>query len=254
MESKVEHLPVSHKAWAWFEANKKPTLYGAGAVLVVGVIVAFFLYRQSAEEMAASEALSKVSVSQMTGAGGGSTADAYLKVAAEHPKSSAGARALLLAAGSLYGEGKYDEAKTQFDRFKREYASSPFIGQALLGVAACLDAKGNAREAMAAYQDVIARRPGDYVVSQARFSLARLHVAQNEPEKARILLEEVERSDPYSSLGSEAGMRLEELKQKYPKLFAPAAPLPTAPAAPSAAVPAVPLATNPAAPKVQTPK
>ena len=254
MESKVEQLPVWHKAWAWFEANKKPALYGGVALLVVGVIVAFFLYRQSVEETAASEALSKVSVSQMTGAGGGSTAEAYLKVAAEHPKSSAGARALLLAAGSLYGEGKHDEAKAQFDRFKREYASSPFIGQALLGVAACLDAKGNAREAMAAYQDVIARRPGDYVVSQARFSLARLHVAQNEPDKARTLLEEVERGDPYSSLGSEAGMRLEELKQKYPKLFAPAAPLPTATAASLPTAPVAPLPTNTTPLKVQTPK
>ena len=63
MESQAEHLPVSHKAWAWFEANKKPTLYGVGAVLVVGVIVAFVLYRQNAEEVAASEALSKASLS-----------------------------------------------------------------------------------------------------------------------------------------------------------------------------------------------
>jgi tetratricopeptide (TPR) repeat protein len=155
----------------------------------------------------------------------------------------------------LYSEGKYEEAKAQFERFKREYGSSPFIGQALLGLAACQDAKGNAREAMAAYQDVIARRPGDYVVSQARFSLARLHVAQNEPEKARILLEEVERSDPYSGLGSEAGMRLEELKVKYPKLFAPAAPLATAsPLAPAPAVSAVPAVKGPATAAPAAPK
>ncbi len=44
------------------------------------------------------------------------------------------------------------------------------------------------------------------------------------PELARNLFEEVERSNPYGSLGSEAGMRLEELKIKYPNLFTPTEP------------------------------
>jgi tetratricopeptide (TPR) repeat protein len=219
MESTVEQLPVSHKAWAWFEANKKQALYGGGGLLVVGVIVAFFLYRQNEQELAASEALSNVSVPQMTGMGPRTdVAQAYLKVAATYPKSGAGARALLLGAGSLFLDGKYADAKTQFERFRREYPDSPFVGEAMLGVAAYLDAQGSSRDAMTAYKDVITRRSGDNVLTQARFALARLYEAQNEPEQARNLFEEVERTDPYSSLGSEAGMRLEELKVKYPKL------------------------------------
>ena len=59
------------------------------------------------------------------------------------------------------------------------------------------------------------------MLPQARFALARLYEAQNKPELARNLFEEVERSNPYGSLGSEAGMRLEELKLKYPKLATP---------------------------------
>jgi len=227
MEFDAAQLPLSHKAWAWFEANKKQTVWSAGALLVLGVIVAFFLYRQDEAEIAASEALSNVSMPQMTGAARGDTAAAYLKVAAEHPKSRAGARALLLAAGSLFVEGKYADAQTQFERFRREHADSPFVGQALLGIAACLDAQGKAREAMAAYKDLADHHPGDNGVPQARFSLARLHEAQNEPEQARNLFEEVERTVPYGSLGDEARMRLEELKTKYPNLFAPPAPMPT---------------------------
>ena len=69
MESDAGQLPISHKAWAWFEANKKQALWGAGAVLLVGVIIAFVLYQQSEDEVAASEALSNVSVPQLTGAG-----------------------------------------------------------------------------------------------------------------------------------------------------------------------------------------
>jgi TolA-binding protein len=228
MESDAGQLPLSHKAWAWFEANKKQVLWGAGGVLVLGVIVAFYLYRQNEADVAASEALSNVSVPQMTGAGSrGDIAEAYLKVAATHPKSRAGARALLLAAGSLFVDGKYAEAKTQFERFRREYSDSPFMGEALLGIAACLDAQGKARDAMAAYKDLIDHHAGDNALPQARFALARLHETQNEPEQAHNLFEEVERTDPYGSLGDEARMRLEELKIKYPKLLATMTPTPT---------------------------
>jgi TolA-binding protein len=228
MESKVEQLPVWQQAWAWFEANKKPVLWGSGAVVIVGVIVAFVLYQQKEAEVAASEALSNVAVPQMTGAGArGDLAAAYLKVAATYPKSRAGTRALLLAASSLFAEGKYAEAKTQFERFRREYPESPFVGEALLGVAASLDAQGNSREAMTAYKDLISRRPADSVVSSARFALARLHEAQNEPEQARRLYEELERTDPYSGLADESRLRLEELKLKYPTVAAVAAPAAT---------------------------
>jgi TolA-binding protein len=228
MESDVGQLPLSHKTWAWFEANKKQTLWSVGGVMVLGVVIAFVIYQQNEADVAASEALSNVSVPQLTGAGRGDVAEAYLKVAATYPKSRAGARALLLAAGSLFTEGKYSEAKTQFERFTREHSDSLFMGEALLGVAACLDAQGNkAAEAITAYRNLIDHHPGDVVLPQARFALARIYEAQNEPEKARNLFEEVERNDPYGSLGSEAGMRLEELKAKYPQLAAPATPTPT---------------------------
>ena len=227
MESNVEQLPISHKAWAWFEAHKKQTITGAALLLVVGVIIAFFIYRQNEEEVAASEALSNVVVPQLTGSANRSeTAEAYLKVAATYPKSTAASRALLLAAGSLFVEGKYPEAKVQFDRFAREHRDSPFMGQALLGIAACQDVLGKTNEAMVAYKNLIDHHPGENVVSQARFALGCLYEAQHDPEKARNQFEEVARENPYGSLGSEAGMRLEELKIKYPKLW-PATPLPT---------------------------
>ena len=226
MESDAVQIPVSHKAWAWFEANKKQTLWGTGIVLVVGTIIAFFLYRQNEAEVAASEALSSVAMPQASGARA-DTVEGYLKVAAAHPRSKAGARALLLAAGGLFVEGKYDEAKTQFERFRREYSDSLFMGEALLGIAACLDAQAQTRDAMAAYKEFIERHSGDSNVPQAKFALARLHEAQNEPEQARNLFEDMERSQPYGSLGDEARMRLEELKTKFPKLMAPVTPAPT---------------------------
>ncbi len=196
--------------------------------MLVGVIIAFLIYQQGEKEVAASEALSNVSVGQLTGASRqADNAEAYLRVAAMYPKSSAGARAVLLAAGSLFTERKYAEAKTQFERFTHDYPDSPFMGEARLGVAACLDAEGNTADAVAAYKDLIDRHPTDVVVPQAKFALARLYEAQHKPEQARDLYEDVERSDPYGSFGNEAGMRVEELNEKYPKQAAPLAPMPT---------------------------
>jgi TolA-binding protein len=222
MESEAGQIPISHKALAWFEANKKQALSGAGVLLVVGVIVAFFLYRQNEAQIAASEALSMVAMPQLSGPGAHpDPVEGYLKVAATYPNSGAGARALLLAAGSLFVDAKYDEAKTQFERFRREYADSPYMGEALLGIASCWDAQGKAREAMTAYKELIDRRPGDSNVPAAKFALGRLHAAQKEPDQARALFEDVERTDPYGSLGDEARMQMEDLKTKFPKLLAP---------------------------------
>jgi len=242
MESEATQLPLWQQAWVWFEANKKQTLWGAGGLVLVGLIVSFVLYRQDEADISASEALSNLALPQMTGASRGDTPEAYLKVAAAHPGSRAGGRAVLLAAGSLFVEAKYDEARNQFERFNREYSDSPFKGEALLGIAACADAQGKTDEAITGYKNLIDRRPTDYVLPQARFALGRLYESQNKPELARSQFEEVAHSNPYGSLGSEAGIRLEELKTKYPALFATTTPVPTnaAPfkvAAPTSAVP-----------------
>ena len=77
---------------------------------------------------------------------------------------------------------------------------------------------------MTAYKELIDRRPTDYILPEARFALGRLYEAQNKPEEARLQFEQVARNNPYGSLGSEAGIRLEELKVKYPSLFTPPAP------------------------------
>ena len=225
MESEVEQLQLTHRLWAWFENNKTQAVWGAGILVIAGLVVSFFVWRQGEQVKMAGEALSSVMLSQATDPNARPpTAESFLKIATEYANSQAGARAVLLAASDLFVQGKYPEAKAQFERFTREHRDSPLMGQALLGVAACLDAQGKTNDAVQAYKDLIDHHLGENVLPQARFALARLYEAQTDPEKARTLFEEVERDNPYGSLGSEAGMRLEELKLKYPNL-APATTL-----------------------------
>ncbi len=229
-----------YQLWAWVETNKKQVAWGAVALAAATFIAWFFFVHQDAKEIAACEALSAAAAPQvgLPGAGAAS-AEAYLRVAATYPNSSAAARAVLLGAASLFVEGKYDQAKLQFERFTREHRDSPFMGQALLGIAACQDALEKTNEATVAYKNLVERHAGENVAPQARFALARLYEEQNKPEQALQLFEEVNRSSLGSSIGSEAGMRVEELRLKYPS----PAPAPTPTAAP----------TNPAPLELQKP-
>src|SRR5206468_4481552 len=107
------------------------------------------------------------------------------------------------------------------------------MGQALLGIAASWDAQGKTNEAVAAYKNLVDHHPGESVIPQAKFALARLYEAQGKLEQARIYFEELNRTEHYGSLGSEAGMRLEEMIAKNPGLV----PKPATPSAPTNAIP-----------------
>ena len=230
MDSDAAQLPVFDRLEIWLGKNRTQALTGATIVIALGLIVGFFLWYRGEKETNASEALTSVSVP--TGPGQrADTADAYLKVAATYPKSSAAARAVLLAGSTLFVDGKYDQAKAQFEKFVHEYRDPIFMGQALLGIAACLDAQNKTEEAIRAYKDLMEHHSADPAASQAKFALARLYEGQGKPEQARPLFEEVARAEPYTSIGSEAGMRSEELKMKHPELFAPQ---------PSATIPEMP--------------
>jgi tetratricopeptide (TPR) repeat protein len=251
MDSKADELPLSDRFWTWFEANKKPALIGL-LILILGAIIAIVItWRRSEADTAASEGVANITADQAAfgPAASTNTANEYLKIANEYPKTPAGARALLLAAGSFFAEGKYDQAMMQFERFAREYPDNPLMGQSLLGVAASLEAQGKISEATAAYKSLVERHPTDVVAPRAHFALGRLYEAQGKPEQARTEYETVLRSEqPYGgggSLGNEAGIRLEEFRWKYPQLNPPPAP------APSAMTPPIMVGTNPPQLKVQ---
>lgn len=219
MQPEVVELPLWQKTWAWFEQNRKQAIWGTGIVVGVVLIYWFFTWQQGEKEISAGEALSDVSSLQMSNPNARAEgAAAYLKVASAYPKSSAAARAVLLAAGSYFSEGKYPEAKALFERFNREHRESGLVGEALLGIAACADAQNQTNEAVVAYKSLVDHHAGEPVIPQAKFALARLYEAQNKLELAHNYYEELNKAEPYSSIGSEAGMRAEELVAKNPSL------------------------------------
>ena len=229
MESNVAQLPLSDRLWDWFETYKRQILLVAAFLVVAGIVIWFIIWQRDAKLLDAGAALTQVAAGELQGTGAHVDSEAYLKVARDYPNSMAGARALLLAAGSLFDQNKYPDAQAQFERFVREYQGNSLMGQALFGIACCLDAEQKTDQALNAYKDLITRHPNESFVPQAKFALARIYETQGKPELARDLYQEVEHATPFSSLGNEAGVRMEELIAKHPNLQpAPPAPIPTA--------------------------
>lgn len=215
MEQNVAQLTYFERLLAWFETSKKQVMWGVIILVTLAVIISYYLWNEDQKEAKAGEALSGLLTAAAMGGGTRTEpASAYLKIASEFPGTSAGGQAILLAGESLFVEGKYADAQVQFQRFIREYPGNALSSQAQLGIAACLDAQGKTDEAARTYKEVFERHPTANVVPQAKFALAKIYESQNKFDQARGLYQEIARGD--TTIGSEAGMRLDELNLKAP--------------------------------------
>jgi TolA-binding protein len=237
MEQKSAESHLLLDAWVWFEKNRKPVLIGVVAVAAAGLLAGTMVWSRKQKEIAAGEALSKALLAQLVSGNRGEAADGLLKVAGAHAGTSGGAQALLLGAGALFAGGKHTEAQAQFEKFSREYVGHMLTPQAKLGLAACLAAQGKSEDAARAYKDVADRYPNANTAAAARFALGGIYQSQGKLEDALNVFEQVARAEGGTSLGSEAGMRAEEIRQKLPPIPMPAITPPTAPASTNAALP-----------------
>lgn len=239
---------------AWLEVNKKRVLIGVIVLAVLIFALSLYRWNRGQAEIAANAVL--LALENQAGRGQaakGPGAQAYLQVAASHQGTSAGAQAQLLGAEALFKEGKYAEAKAQFEVFLRDHSDNPFLPTAAFGIAASLDSQDKTNEALVAYQNVVAGYPNSAVAGQAKLATARFYEARNEPAQALKIYDELARPNAPTGWSSEAGRRREDLLSRHPELAKTNEPLSavTAPALPApGGVPV--LATN--SPVANTPK
>lgn len=214
MEQNAVELPLHDQFLTWFEVNKKQVGYGLVIVAVVGLAAGIYIWQKNDKVVKAGEALTQALIPP-TGSRIVST-DALLKVANEFPGSTAGARAILQAAGIYFAEGKYPDAQSQFQRFLREYSDSSFAYEATFGLAACLEAQGKTDEASRAYGDLASRNPNAPVTPRAKYAQGRILESQGKLAEARDIFESLARTEPGTQIGNEAAYRSEQLKAKLP--------------------------------------
>lgn len=239
---------------AWFEVNKKKVAWGFVALVIVGVVAAYFRWRNQNVELQANQALLQL---RPTPSGQGAetqpSAESFSKVAASFPSTEAAERALLLSAGTLFTEGKYAEAQAQFERFLEKHADHPLAPNAAYGRAAALEAQGKQDEALAAYQNLLTRYPRSFLTDRTKLSVARIYEAKNQPEQALKQYDELIDPQGARASASEALAMKEALLKRHPELVKPAAPpASTNATAPSASVTNATGITNATAPSAAT--
>jgi predicted negative regulator of RcsB-dependent stress response len=226
----LQDAPAAYffKLWPKIEANWIRIALGGGVIIVVAVLISFYSWQRDQKEINAGKALTQFMMSAPHNVTVSQQADNILKIAGDYQGTIAGQRAWLQGAAMLFAAGRYADAQTQFQKFLDAHPDSFFAAQAALGVATGLDAQGKTDLAAGAYQRVINISSDVMVANSAKFALAQIDERQGKLADAMNLYEEVMRSNPNGSLGSEAGLRAMELKMKLssaPPSTAPAAPV-----------------------------
>jgi tetratricopeptide (TPR) repeat protein len=203
----------------WLVTNKLKIGIGVVVALVAGLVIVLVVYNQSQKEVRASQTLSEIRASyNPTQPPPPGLAESYFKVAKDFSGTKAGERAAIMGASVLFVEANYVGAQQKFEQFVKEYPESPWLAQANFGIAACLDAQKKPADALAKYEEVRKRFPSDAVADETKLALGRLYEQQNKPEEAYKLYEELVKGNQFSGIGSEAGIRMADLEEKYPQL------------------------------------
>ena len=106
-------------------------------------------------------------------------------VAQNHKGTQTAGIAGFLAASALYDERKYEEAAKAFEAFQgTEAGRGPLAAAVKFGLAAALDASGDTERAKEHYKKVKNEHDKTAEATQARVALAKLILAQAEPDKA----------------------------------------------------------------------
>jgi predicted negative regulator of RcsB-dependent stress response len=221
------------KLMAWVHANRKLLMIGLGVAVVIALVVAVMTWEKNQAELTADAQLMDVPLmSVRDGKMIPAPPSALLDIAKAHPDTSAGEYAALLAAETLFTEGKYQDAYQGFSKYLEDHPTSLLVPQAKVGLAATLEGEGKTNEAAQKYQELILTYPTDEnIVSPAKLTLARLDEQLNRPEQALQYYEDLAHiQNPYDPWAAEARERGMDLLVRHPELRK-TAPTPGAPGA-----------------------
>jgi tetratricopeptide (TPR) repeat protein len=218
---------------AWADANRKRLIVVAGIIVAAGAIAGIYVWHGNAREASANDALSELPIPRDVRATEAVTVAAkYAQLADTYADTTAGARAMLIGGAMYFDAGQPAKARPLFERYLHEHADYPLTGNALIGLAACLEAEGKSADAIARYEELLRTHPQDAAAPQAKAALAHLYAVGGKPDRALKLYEELLSMN--SSWAAEAQIRASELLAYNPALRTPP---PTAPSSMPASAP-----------------
>lgn len=200
----------------WLEVHKQKLLLGGVGILFIGATLYVARWNTNQKEQAAGAALYELQTKQSQE--NDVEAKEFLALAETYAGTTAGGRALLLAARAHFVNGQFDSAREQFEQFRKLYDSSGFLDNALYGIAACYAAAGKLEEAKSAYQIVVERFANTPIAAQAKLAIAGIYEAQNKQEEALALYEELDRPGVPPSYTARASERSGQILKEHPEL------------------------------------
>ena len=208
---------------AWLEVNKKKVAIVAVVLVVSGFAVATIRYfKQQKEESASAALLALKAVLVPPTNTPPPQASALLKVAQDYAGTSAAERARILAATAMFTEGRYPDAEKEFSQFVKDHPESPWIAEAVYGVATSQEAQNKTNEAQASYQNVATAYSNSSVADDAKLALARIYESQKKPDQALRIYNELLAPKPGAQPGemqnAAASRKKEALLRLHPEL------------------------------------
>lgn len=201
---------------AWLEVHRQKLLFAGVGILLIGATLYAAKWRADQKEQVAGAALYELQIKQNQA--DDVKAKEFLALSETYVGTSAGGRALLLAARAHFVNGQFDLAQKQFEQFQKLYDSSGFLDTALYGVAACYDAAGKLEEAKNAYQTVVERFANTPIAAQAKLAIAGIYETQNKLEESLALYKELDRPGVPSFYTAQASEQRGKILKEHPEL------------------------------------
>ena len=175
----------------------------APTILAVAAGVGLVLWQVSKAEKAKNEA-AKLLASD-------SSPETWEKLIRDYPGQPATALAILNAAENASSKKDHRKAAEFYQKFAQEFPKHPLVSAARLGQANQLALLGDGAAAQSLYLRIVTERPVDRFQTAAAVGLARIQIAENRPEAARQVLNDVLAQNNGSAFLPEARALLEKL-------------------------------------------
>ena len=204
------------KVTGWYEQNKRTINITLGSLLALVIIVVVYLNNRSANNEKATAQLGQVfayydngqylvaidGVPERNIAGLRSIVDNY-------GGTDAGDLARFYLAGSLFQLGRFDEALEQYEDFGPD---DPLLTVSrLAGIAACLEAKGDAGGAASSFEKAATRYAGDPSAAENLSNAARNYLQAGNKERALELYRKLKKDHPASTYARDVDRYIAQL-------------------------------------------
>jgi tetratricopeptide (TPR) repeat protein len=220
--------------------KENPLVYVAGVAFVFVCIIASVMYRAGIAEnkVEAATAFARAMDSE----------DPILRAAALKGVADGGgefgARACYMMAEAFYDAANYDEAQAAYERVRKDFASSPYVPDAIEGLGYLAENKGEVQAALALYKEIQDNYKESFTARRQDYNIGRCQEALGQVKEAVASYNQQVTAFPGSGVERQATTALERLKKTNPELFPTAdiTPAVAPDAAPSEIAPSVDLA------------